>query len=83
MINESLLEKDSKEKVVTIYDDAFTLNIHRAKEICKRIIEKKFCFKLTCETRVDRMNDELLELMAEAGFKRVSFGLEIAVPEIL
>lgn len=83
IINKSLLQKDSKEKVVTIYDDAFTLNIQRAKEICKRIIEEKFCFELTCETRVDRIDDELLELMALAGFKRLSFGLESAVPEVL
>jgi len=83
VINKSLMMKDSKDKVVTIYDDAFTLNVQRAKEICKRVIEEKFCFNLTCETRVDRLDDELLELMAKAGFKRLSFGLESAVPEVL
>lgn len=83
VINKSLSKKDSKEKVVTIYDDAFTLNIERAKEICKGIIDEKFCFKLSCETRVDRIDDELLELMASAGFVRLSFGLESAVPEVL
>ncbi len=83
VINESLIKKDPKDRVVTIYDDAFTLNVERAKEICKRIAEEKFCFNLTCETRVDRLDDELLELMKEAGFKRLSFGLESAVPEVL
>lgn len=83
VINKSLIKKDPKERVVIIYDDAFTLNIQRAKEICKRIIEEKFCFNLTCETRVDRLDDELLELMQKAGFKRLSFGLESAVPKVL
>ncbi len=82
-INETLSKKGGEEETITIYDDAFTLNIERAKEICRRIKEKKICFKLSCETRVDRMDDELLELMVDAGFKNISFGLESASPKVL
>lgn len=84
VISELKYISDNKNgEYVLIGDDAFTMNIERAKLICRRIIEEKIDLKLFCETRVDRIDDELISLMKEAGFIKVDFGLESAVPKIL
>jgi anaerobic magnesium-protoporphyrin IX monomethyl ester cyclase len=68
---------------VPIFDDTFTLNIARAKQICRRIIEEKINLTFWCQTRADKVDDELLRLMHQAGFKKATFGLESAVPRVL
>ncbi len=69
---------------VAIQDDAFTMNVERAKRICRRIIEHGFeRIELYCETRADHVDRELLQLLQQAGFKQINFGLESAVPRIL
>ena len=70
-------------KHVPIFDDTFTLNITRAKRICRRIIEEKINLTFWCQTRSDKVDGELLQLMYQAGFKIVTFGLESAVPRVL
>lgn len=74
------LEKNNKNKnkLIEIYDAAFSTNLKRAKEICKRMIKEKLNLKLWCETRVDLVDNELLNLMKTAGFQQINFGLETA-----
>jgi len=69
--------------VVDIFDDTFTLIPGRALEICRKIIENKIKLPLACITRSDRINEELLDTLKEAGFKSLEFSLESAVPRIL
>lgn len=73
----------SEKPSVNINDDAFSVNVERAKKICEGIIRKGLRLNLSCETRADRCDEELLELMFQAGFKQINFGLESAVPQIL
>ncbi len=68
---------------ILIGDDAFTINKSRVKKICREIINKNFELKFFCETRADRLDDELIDLMKKAGFDQIDFGLESAVPQIL
>ncbi|UCH92307.1 MAG: radical SAM protein [Candidatus Aminicenantes bacterium] len=68
---------------VIIYDDAFTLMPERALEICHRIIENKIKLPLVSVTRCDKVNEELIDTMKEAGFISIGFSLESAVPHIL
>ena len=70
-------------KTVTIQDSCFTLNLNRAKEICKRIAVEKFNIELICETRIDLMDKEMLDLFKKANFKQIDIGLESAVPAVL
>ena len=70
-------------QVLEIYDDAFTLFPDRALAICNKIIENKIKIPLSCTTRCDKVNEELLDKIKEAGFKAVGFSLESAVPRIL
>ena len=69
--------------VISIHDDTFTLLGPRAKTLCQAIIERKLGLPLSCITRADTVDDELLRLLRRAGFVSIAFGLESAVPEVL
>lgn len=71
-------------EVINIYDDNFTLNINRAKEICRGIIDKglKFKLKLPNGIRADKVDDELAALMKRAGFYFARVGIESGSPEV-
>jgi anaerobic magnesium-protoporphyrin IX monomethyl ester cyclase len=60
----------------TFYDDAFTVDQARAKEICNQIQQRKLKIAWDCETRVDMVTKELLLDMKKAGCLAVWFGVE-------
>jgi len=66
-------------------DETFTLNKKRTAEICNEIIKRGLNDKIqwTCETRVNTVNLEILELMKKAGCHTVEFGVESGDPKIL
>ena len=81
------LETVAREKGVTafeIWDDNFTLNLPRAKEICREIIRRGLRLSWYCHNgiRADRIDDELARLMAKAGCTSVAFGIESGNPEV-
>lgn len=69
--------------MVAIHDDAFTLLPARAKALCQAIADRNLGLKLSCITRADAVDYELLRLMRDAGFVSLAFGLESAVPSVL
>jgi anaerobic magnesium-protoporphyrin IX monomethyl ester cyclase len=68
-------------KVIIVNDDAFTLNIRRAKDICKRIIDEGIKLKLSCLCRADNLDRELIELLNEAGFVNITFEWRAQFPK--
>ncbi|MFW9970403.1 MAG: B12-binding domain-containing radical SAM protein [Candidatus Odinarchaeota archaeon] len=68
---------------VPIIDDTFTILPSRAKKICESIIENEIKIPLLCTTRCDKVNEEILDLMKQAGFVTIGFSLESAVPKVL
>lgn len=75
--------KKTDNRFVEIFDDAFSLDIERAKQICCRIIEEGIILPYWTQTRADRVDRELLQLMLQAGFQEINFGLESVVPKVL
>ncbi len=69
--------------VVAIHDDAFTLSPPRAKNLCQAIADRNLGLTLSCITRADALDEELIRMMRDAGFASISFGLESAVPTVL
>ncbi|MBF0231823.1 MAG: B12-binding domain-containing radical SAM protein [Desulfamplus sp.] len=61
-----------------IWDDNFTLNINRAKEICRGLIQRKLNLSWYCHNgiRADRIDSELAHLMKQAGCTSIAFGIE-------
>lgn len=72
-------------KEIHISDDGFTTNIQRATAICESILAKGLVFPWSCVNgiRVDRVNQELLNIMAKAGCYRISFGIETGNQKVL
>lgn len=70
-------------KTFEIWDDNFTLNIKRAKEICRALIERKLNLSWYCHNgiRADRIDQELASLMKKAGCTSIAFGIESGNPE--
>jgi anaerobic magnesium-protoporphyrin IX monomethyl ester cyclase len=63
-------------KSFQFYDDIFTANKNIVKELCNRIIEKKWKIEWMCYTRTDCVDPDLLRLMKKAGCYLISFGTE-------
>ncbi|MFX1315965.1 MAG: B12-binding domain-containing radical SAM protein [Promethearchaeota archaeon] len=68
---------------IPINDDSFTIIPSRAKRICEEIIKQGIKIPLSCITRCDKIDQDLLDLMKQAGFVSLGFSLESAVPRIL
>lgn len=68
-----------------IEDDNFTLQLSRAKKILAQIIEKNYrlCIAFPNGIRIDRLDDELLQLMKAAGVYSITFGIESGSPRII
>jgi hypothetical protein len=65
-----------------IWDDNFTLDINRAKSICREIIERGLSLSWYCHNgiRADRIDRELAVLMKKAGCTSIAFGIESGNP---
>jgi radical SAM superfamily enzyme YgiQ (UPF0313 family) len=70
-------------KLIQFRDQNFTANQNHVEKICKKIIEKKMEFNWKCETRIESLKPELIDIMVDAGMKMIFFGIESASEEIL
>lgn len=57
-------------------DETFTLHRPLAKAFCESVRERLPGIRWRCVTRVDKVDDELVELMAQAGCYEIGFGVE-------
>ncbi len=83
----NISEKDSLKiednTLVYFVDDVFTVNKKRVKKLLRMMIDKKLDMRWKCEARADHLDDEICELMAEAGCERVKIGFESGSDRIL
>jgi len=68
---------------VLIYDDTFTVDRQRVKDICQLITSNRLEIAFDIRTRVDCVDKELLGLLKQAGCKRIHYGVEASSNEIL
>lgn len=68
---------------IFIHDDIFSLEKDRIKDICKGLIQRKYDLVWEARTRVDLVDQRLLELMSRAGCHRLSFGVESGSTRVL
>lgn len=68
---------------INIYDDLFTANRKRITELCDLLTTKAPGMQFNCAVRVGHADDELLEMLREAGFLQLSLGIETADPDLL
>ena len=64
-------------------DPLFTEQRDRCVELCDAIRSRGLQIRFEAETRLDRLDVDLLDLMYEAGFRTMSFGVESLDPATL
>ncbi|MBN8619010.1 MAG: radical SAM protein [Anaerolineae bacterium] len=70
-------------KNIHMYADLFTANRDQVMGICQLIIDRGIKIGFTANSRVDYVDQEMLQLMAKAGCTVLSWGIESANEEIL
>lgn len=68
---------------VQFRDPTFTLRKDRIEEFCDLIIKSGMKLELGCETRIDCLNEKLIDKMVEAGFRGVNIGIESTDPSVI
>ncbi len=68
---------------IHMYADLFTVNRDQVVELCQRVIAEKISIKWTCNSRVDFVDEEMLQLMGQAGCWLISWGIESGNEQIL
>lgn len=70
---------------IHVWDDGFSTNVARGKDICKEIIRRRLTipWNIYNGIRVDRLDEELFRLLKAAGCYRVALGVESGSQEIL
>lgn len=68
---------------IHMYADLFTVNREQVVGLCNLIIKEGMKIKWTCNSRVDYVDEEMLQLMAKAGCWYISWGIESANEQIL
>lgn len=63
---------------INILDNSFTINRSRTEKICDLIIKNQLPIRWDCETRIEVINAELLQLMKDAGCYAIQYGIESA-----
>ncbi|WP_347272951.1 glycosyltransferase [Candidatus Kuenenia sp.] len=77
------LIKNYGAKGIYFREDNFTLNKKRLTTFCNLLIEKKINIPWACETRVNTIDREIVELMHSAGARAFYFGVESGSQKVL
>lgn len=84
VINEiEYLINNYKIKSFLFRDPIFTLDRKYAREFAQGLINKKIKIEWACETRIDCLNEELIDLLYEAGLRAFNVGIESSNESIL
>ncbi len=62
-----------------------TFGIHKkdTRALLEGLIERNYPLRWSCQTRVDILDESMLEMMSRAGCHRIEAGIETAAPELL
>jgi radical SAM superfamily enzyme YgiQ (UPF0313 family) len=66
-----------------IYDDTFTVNRGRVKQICDLIVNRRLDISFDIRARVDTVDDEMLAKLKRAGCQGIHYGIESGSPRVL
>jgi radical SAM superfamily enzyme YgiQ (UPF0313 family) len=78
-----LLKKLGNVKYVWFYDEIFTIKRKRVIEVCSGIIKERLNIKWFCDSRIDLVDKELLQIMKRAGCIGIAYGVESGSQKIL
>lgn len=68
---------------INMYADLFTVSREQVMGLCKLMIEQKINMKWTCNSRVDYVDEEMLQMMGKAGCFFMAWGIESGSEQVL
>ncbi len=68
---------------IHMYADLFTVSRDQVMELCQRMIDEKIDIHWMANSRVDYVDEEMLQMMAKAGNFMIAWGLESANEQVL
>jgi len=68
---------------IHMYSDLFTVSRDQVVNLCKLMIAENINIHWTCNSRVDYVDEEMLQLMGKAGCRLISWGIESGNESIL
>ncbi|MBE9473346.1 MAG: radical SAM protein, partial [Chloroflexi bacterium] len=68
---------------IHMYADLFTVNRDQVVDLCQRMIAEDINLRWMCNSRVDFVDEEMLQLMGQAGCWLISWGIESGNEQIL
>jgi radical SAM superfamily enzyme YgiQ (UPF0313 family) len=68
---------------IDFFDATFFVNKERSIKLCEEIIRRGIKVEWSCRSRVDVVDEEILEKAARAGCRRIYYGIESVSPEVL
>ncbi|MBA3045797.1 MAG: radical SAM protein [Euryarchaeota archaeon] len=77
------LKKKYNVKLVSFFDETFTIDKQRIMDICRAMVEEKLDIKWYCNTRANLLDEELIIAMRDAGCRGMSIGVESGSQKIL
>ena len=75
--------KDQNIDTIAFMDDTFTLNKKFVRNFCEEIQRRNLKFWWGCTSRVDTLDEELLQMMKDAGCITIFIGVESADQQML
>jgi radical SAM superfamily enzyme YgiQ (UPF0313 family) len=83
ILEELWLLKDLGIHNIHMYTDLFTVDRQQVMGLCNLILKEGLEIRWTCNSRVDFVDEEMLQLMGKSGCWMISWGIESANEEIL
>ena len=83
VIEEIKMLKEQGARQIHFQDLTFTLNRNWTIELCDLLIKENLGLVWTCQTRVDKVDSDLLNLMKKAGCRSILYGIESLDQEAL
>jgi len=68
---------------VSFFDETFTIDRQRVVDIAQGVRKARLGIKWYCNTRVDLVDEELMQVMYEGGCRGISYGVESGSQEVL
>jgi radical SAM superfamily enzyme YgiQ (UPF0313 family) len=78
-----LLKREYSADSFTFYDDTLTLDKKRLYDICDEIKNRKLNIPWDCQTRADRVSEEMFDKMKNTNCQQVFFGIESGCQNVL
>jgi len=69
-------------RAILFRDQVFSMDWDKTIALCDEIIKRKLKIEWVVETRLDRVNEQILRKMKEAGCIRIHYGLESGDPKL-